>query len=434
MIGKSIKVKVPDGTEKDLKEIKFLHFIFEKPDNKIIKYSEGQISGNYLQIQFRFADDQNHIFVSEKPPGQPNTALVGIPASYQGKSSSFSVDQSDKGARMKIASTSTDDGSKWDTVFEGNGSNASEINILNIVAAPAEGFIKEGGWGANQDPLTWEAIAMTNEDKQGKYKIVDSNKKNVATDFSSQKTAQDYIDYHKHQTVNKGTPIIKNMPDNTGGNNLKDKLGVVIQFKTKDNGKEKYNEDFMHERGIRTYESDKPDDPTDEYNLKLEKEHVDLETTGYFKIAKEMHDDTISMKLRGPTHSDGNGSWYKIGVHFNGKPFFGKEWEHSGREEDDLATGDNSINVGKIIGKWVGIKAVTFNEEKDGKKGVRCQCYIDGPYDNIGDVPPENQNWRKTFDVFDTDDPILKGNEKSGGDIMQIQFRIDVLGIKMVTK
>ena len=46
-----------------------------------------------------------------------------------------------------------------------------------------------------------------------------------------------------------------------------------------------------------------------------------------------MHDDTISMKRRGPTHSDGNGSWYKIGVHFNGKPFFGKEWEHSAAEK-----------------------------------------------------------------------------------------------------
>ena len=71
-----------------------------------------------------------------------------------------------------------------------------------------------------------------------------------------------------------------------------------------------------------------------------------------------MHDDTISMKLRGPTHSDGNGSWYKIGVHFNGKPFFGKEWEHSGREEDDLNTGDSIINVGKIVGKWVGVKVI----------------------------------------------------------------------------
>ena len=162
MIGKSIKVKVPDGTEKDLKEIKFLHFIFEKPDNKIIKYSEGQISGNYLQIQFRFADDQNHIFVSEKPPGQPNTALVGIPASYQGKSSSFSVDQSDKGARMKIASTSTDDGSKWDTVFEGNGSNASEINILNIVAAP-----RMGGGGTTQLPVAGSSIALKYKKKEG---------------------------------------------------------------------------------------------------------------------------------------------------------------------------------------------------------------------------------------------------------------------------
>ena len=419
MNGKTIKIKMPDGVEKDLKDIKFIHFIYEKSDAKIIKSSEGQISGHYLQIQFKFSNEQNYIFVSEKPPGQPNTALVGIPAAYQGKSLSFLIEQTDKETRKKIASSSTDDGSRWDDVYEGNGSNASLITIMNMDVPTEQGIFK----GGNSNPETWKVIPMKQDPSL--FKIVDDQGENVRTDFSSQQAAEKYVAYEIYKKKNDTFT-----PNNGSRNNLKDKLGVVIQFKTKDNGKEMYSEDFMHERGIRHYESDKPDDTTDEYNVKLDKEHVDLETTGYFKITKEMHDDTISMKLRGPTHSDGKGSWYKIGVHFNGKPFFGKEWEHSGREEDDLNTGDNIINAGKIVGKWVGVKAVTFNEEKNGKKGVRCQCYVDGPYDNIGDVPPEKQNWRKTFDVFDTADPILKGNEKGGGDTMQIQFRIDATGDK----
>jgi hypothetical protein len=202
MIGKNIKLKIPDGTEKDLKEIRFIHVVFEKPDNKIIKYSDGQISGNYLQIEFQFGDNQNFVFVTEKAPTPSNTELVGIPAAYQGKSLHFSVDQTDKAARIKIASTSTVDGSKWDTIYEGVGTNASEIKILNGVLKPEEYKLPAGvmikDWGGNIDNRdSWTTAAM--KEKQGLWKVVDSQPKNIAAEFKTQQEAQQFIDYlRKH--------------------------------------------------------------------------------------------------------------------------------------------------------------------------------------------------------------------------------------------
>jgi len=238
MIGKNIKLKVPDGTEKDLKEIRFIHFVFEKPDNKIIRYSEGQISGNYLQMQFKFAEDQNSVFVSEKPPSQPNTALVGSQASYQGKSLSFSVDQSDKGARMKIASTSTEDGSKWDTVYEGIASSASTINILDGVKPDEyklpEGVVIKEEWGGNDERNSWTTAAMQDPDKQGKWKVVDSQNKNIAAEFKSQQEAQQFIDYLKKHPELKpvnlksgGSVIIPGEVEVAGGLDQKGFLKII---------------------------------------------------------------------------------------------------------------------------------------------------------------------------------------------------------------
>ena len=223
MIGKNIKLKLPDGTPKDLKSVRFIHFIFEKPDDKIIKYSEGQIRGKYLQVQFKFADDENSFRVSEKPPGQPNTALVGIPASYKGKSLFFSVDQSDKGAKITIASTTTDDGSKWDTAYEGVGSNTSEINILNGVVQPEEyklpaGVVIKEDWGGNDDRNTWLPAPMTDPDKQGLWEVVDSQTKNIAAEFKSQLEAQQFIDYlKKHPELKPKDLLPKGPPVMTSG-------------------------------------------------------------------------------------------------------------------------------------------------------------------------------------------------------------------------
>lgn len=183
------------------------------------------------------------------------------------------------------------------------------------------------------------------------------------------------------------------------------------------------NAEFGHERGIRHYQSCDTD-PTDEWNAKMPKEHVNLEATAFFKISKVQHDDTISIKLRGPNHSNGNGSWYIIGTTFyQGDPHFQKEYNHDNGNED-AEIGTRTRSVGNIVDRWIGIKAITINE---GRK-VRCQCYID--IDGLAEDGTPANNWLRTFDVLDGNRPILEGNQRKGGNNLQIQFRIDGCGKK----
>ena len=62
---------------------------------------------------------------------------------------------------------------------------------------PTEGFIKDVGveWGANKNPHTWTIKRMV--DKPTLFKIVDDKGINVATDFTSERTAQHYLDYNQ---------------------------------------------------------------------------------------------------------------------------------------------------------------------------------------------------------------------------------------------
>lgn len=207
-----------------------------------------------------------------------------------------------------------------------------------------------------------------------------------------------------------------------------DKYGVEMFYASISKAKEIYEDNIIHDRTIRGYKTKgKRPDPTDEYNGKMPKEHVDLEATGYFKITQPDHDDTVSVKLRGPTHSNGNGSWYILGVTFyEGKPHFQKEIDHKDGN-DDADPGDDAQSCGRIVDKWFGIKAITFNERsEDGEEGVRCQCFVDTG-GITSDGKPANK-WMKIFDALDTDDPIVEGVEVGDEDELQIQFRIDGCG------
>lgn len=70
----------------------------------------------------------------------------------------------------------------------------------NPPTKPTEGKVKE--WGANKDPSTWSVVKM--RDNPALSKVVDDQAINVATDFTSDATAQQYIDYYKYI---QGNPI-----------------------------------------------------------------------------------------------------------------------------------------------------------------------------------------------------------------------------------
>ena len=65
------------------------------------------------------------------------------------------------------------------------------------ILKPAEGsyVIKEGGWGAIENPNTWKVVNM--RDYPDLFKVVDAPGKNVATNFATEAIAKQYIDYFK---------------------------------------------------------------------------------------------------------------------------------------------------------------------------------------------------------------------------------------------
>ena len=65
------------------------------------------------------------------------------------------------------------------------------------IIKPADGtyVIKPGGWGAGENPNAWKIVNM--RDFPELFKVVDLAEKNVATNFTSEAIAQQYIDYFK---------------------------------------------------------------------------------------------------------------------------------------------------------------------------------------------------------------------------------------------
>ena len=96
---------------------------------------------------------------------------------------------------------------------------------------PTEGFIKPGGWGANQDPKTWKHTAM--KDKPEMFKVVDDADKNVATDFTTEDNAKYYIEYYQWLEQNpEPEPEPGPEPEPAPSGEL-DKEGVLMLYPTK---------------------------------------------------------------------------------------------------------------------------------------------------------------------------------------------------------
>jgi len=118
------------------------------------------------------------------------------------------------------------------------------------VTKPAEGFIKDDGkgWGANQDPDTWSITKMTKFPNL--FKIVDSEGINVATDFTSEITAQAFIDWSQ-STDNDDQPTDDNEPDipsvpeepTTAGESIT-KDGIKVPFEIEGNWDYTVKEDW----------------------------------------------------------------------------------------------------------------------------------------------------------------------------------------------
>lgn len=225
--------------------------------------------------------------------------------------------------------------------------------------------------------------------------------------------------------------------------NITDRFGVWGKYPTKDNN-ESYlpsnlNKDTEEIGGysqdinrIRHIDGKK----TSSNDMHFDKQILNVEATGYFKMIKNM--DDVTVKLRGGHHSDDKDHdekesakcyVFRLGADGKGKNF-AKEYPHKNGEGYTwhiLAVEP----LESLQGKWIGIKAITWNEGND---KVHCECYLDfDGVDKKGKFDPQRQKWKLRYDVVDEDGKFGEDDEdhqtKAAWTGLQenssIQFRVD---------
>src|SRR5215212_3730542 len=193
---------------------------------------------------------------------------------------------------------------------------------------------------------------------------------------------------------------------------LVDRNGVTKIYETK--GEEKYGFEYEHSSRLER----------DEFYLE-DVAVVDGEYTAYIKLdIKEDDDDEISFKLRGGKHNDDHrfaGRCYAIGVEFNGEPHLAKEYpEHpkTPKFQNEIKVADGAHrNIGDLNGRWLGLKVVIYNDNKD--KSVKIEVYVDnkGLLDNHN---PAN-DWKLWWTAIDNGDWINDDSKKGGNPYSELQ-------------
>ena len=145
-----------------------------------------------------------------------------------------------------------------------------------------------------------------------------------------------------------------------------------------------------------------------------------VEMTGYFKL--EQGDDQFTLIARqGPTYNDDGGcgayGYYGM-VSAEGDAFFKKKLFHHGGYSDRTAVKENVI--GNLDGRWVGVKLIVYDLDKD---DVKLELWVDD-----GD---EQNQWKKVTEYIDNGDWAVSGSDcdRSDDDIIEEGtrggFRVD---------
>ncbi len=145
-----------------------------------------------------------------------------------------------------------------------------------------------------------------------------------------------------------------------------------------------------------------------------------VEMTGYFKL--EQGDDQFTLIARqGPTYNDDGGcgayGYYGM-VSAEGDAFFKKKLFHHGGYSDRTAVKENVI--GNLDGRWVGVKLIVYDLDKD---DVKLELWVDD-----GD---EQNQWKKVTEYIDDGDWAVSGSDcdRSDDDIIEEGtrggFRVD---------
>lgn len=212
---------------------------------------------------------------------------------------------------------------------------------------------------ANKDPNTWKVVPM--RDDPSLFKIVDDKDVNVADQFHSQATADQYIGHFKCGT---SEPTPDPDPGGGGGGPGPDPIPGPGPYPS--TGKELGH--TIRGPTTRHYASGKPDDETIETNTK-NIPYKNYQFIVYTTINEIEHDDALSLKFGG-THM-GSG-WYDCGVSFeDGECCLGVEENHP---STDLCV-VKGPKIGSIVGKKIGVAGVL----KDDGNTKHIELWTDFP-------------------------------------------------------
>jgi hypothetical protein len=267
-------------------------------------------------------------------------------------------------------------------------------------AKPTEGFIKPGGWGADLvNKAAWKVVNMKDFPEQ--FKVVDAAGKNVATNFTAQKIAENFIAYFQtHEFPPKDTnptpepgPTPEPNPNPTPGSGV-DKNGVKL---------------LVSNGGEITYEvKNNFRDDGKRYDVNVG-QWPSSEATAYFRFTKDPVDDEVSIKWSEKSHSGSNDvQCYDTGTDIkSGKTRMRFENPHP----------SYSGNIGGGQGspqgtKWIGYKGV---KQVNADGTVTIKLWQDTG-DNEGDKPA-NQ-WKETYSHTDS-------KYKRTGAHPYVTFRVD---------
>ncbi|MFP2931632.1 discoidin domain-containing protein [Pyxidicoccus sp. 3LG] len=118
-----------------------------------------------------------------------------------------------------------------------------------------------------------------------------------------------------------------------------------------------------------------------------------VEMTGFVKLNKASDgSDNFDWYARGGKHNDDHegceGSSYKGGLHYDGRARWQKETWHVSYEQADYKPATT-----KLMGRWVGFKAVMRNILVNGKEAVKLEMYVNENADKV--------TWKKVHDFTD---------------------------------
>lgn len=103
-----------------------------------------------------------------------------------------------------------------------------------------------------------------------------------------------------------------------------------------------------------------------------------VEITGHVKLVHTDSTDAFTWYSRGGRHSDPKpwceGSSLKVDLYSDGTTKMAKEHWHVSYA---IRPAKNTLNIGSIVGKWVGWKAVMYNKVVDGKTIVVMEGWVD---------------------------------------------------------